>query len=375
MRSGRKIRVVHIIYSLRMGGAERVIVNYAKFYDKEKYELSVCALTEGGPYEDDLKEAGVRYIILNKKIGFDILTILKLIRLLKREQITIVHFHDLSSCLWGTIPALLSGVKVIIRTVHTIKTDDKNMISKLKSFFLFFMYFFHNKIIAVSKEVKRSHTRYNNYFKNKYVRIYNGIDTYLFQVNKANNAYYNTFNLKDKSILIGIIGRLVPPKAHEVFLEAIKLVLEYRNNAAGLVVGDGPRIDELIEMTKKLGIDKSVFFTGNRSDIPHILNLIDIFVLSSDREGLPMTILEAMACGKPVVGTDIGGNREAVIDGETGYIVPPRHPLLMSEAIIKLIESPELRKKMGEKGRERFLKNFTAEKMVQNTENIYEKCL
>ncbi|NIQ13980.1 MAG: glycosyltransferase, partial [Candidatus Dadabacteria bacterium] len=180
MRSTRMIKVIHVIYSLGMGGAERVIVNYAKFLDREKYELIVCALTDGGPYEEDLKVAGVRYFILKKKIGFDILIVFKLIRLFKREKIKIAHFHDMSSTLWGTIPAVLSGVKIIIRTVHPIKTDDTDMISKLKSLLLNLLYFFHNQVIAVSEEVRRSHTSYSKHFRNKFVTIYNGLDKNLF---------------------------------------------------------------------------------------------------------------------------------------------------------------------------------------------------
>ncbi len=181
------------------------------------------------------------------------------------------------------------------------------------------------------------------------------------------------FNLSDNSVLIAIVARLVPLKAHEVLLKAVHKLISNGCDIHVLIVGDGPRRKELEDLSQSLRISDRVVFTGYRTDVPQILNLIDIFVLSSDWEGFPMTILEAMASGKPVVCTDVGGNREAVVNGETGFIVPPRDIKFLSESLFKLIQYTDLRKEMGERGKERFLKNFTVDVMVKKTESIYEE--
>jgi sugar transferase (PEP-CTERM/EpsH1 system associated) len=371
----RKIKILHVIYSLGMGGAERVIVNYAKYFDKNRYELFVCALTEGGPYENDLNKAGVSYFILNKKKGIDLSVIPKISRILRSEQIDIVHLHDFSSIAWVTIPAIIFGVKRIIRTEHNVKRLNRGLMSNMKNTIKFILDFFQKQIVCVSEEVRKTHRKKIGFLSNKYLTIHNGIDKELFDIHLDREKYLREFNFDQKAILVCIVGRFFPQKAHDIFLYAIRYVLEKKNNLGILIVGDGPRKKELFELAKELGIYNQVTFTGNRSDIPQLLNLIDIFALSSAWEGFPMTILEAMACGKPAIVTDVGGNREAVIDGETGFIVPPGNPLAMSEAIIELIDKPELRRKMGIKGKERFLKNFTAQVMVQRTEMIYENLL
>ncbi len=375
MKIGRKIRVLHLIYCLEAGGAERVVVNYAKLFDKKNFDVLVCALTWGGQYEKDLKSNEIKYYILNKREGFDPSIIIKLNRLIRSEKIDIVHFHDFSSGVWGTIPSILSNVKVIVRTEHTISKRSFDRKFDMRLLLKSFMNLFHHKIIAVSEEVKRSHLGSSNFFSGKYTTIYNGIDLRLFDTKFDKSKYLEEFNLQDKTILIGIVARLSPMKAHEIFLQAMKRIIQKRNDVRAIVVGDGPRKLELIDLCDELGLKKNVVFAGFREDIPELMNLVDIATLSSDWEGLPMTILEAMACGKPVVVTDVGGNREAVVDGETGFIVPPRDENALAERMLQLVEDPGLRLEMGGKGKERFIEKFTAEKMVRKTEELYEELI
>ncbi|NIQ15876.1 MAG: glycosyltransferase [Candidatus Dadabacteria bacterium] len=375
MEIKNKIKILHVNYSLGMGGAERVIVNYARFLDKNKFDVVVCALTEGGEYENDLNTYGIKYYALNKKRGFDITVIPKIFRIIRSEKIDIVHLHDISSSLWVTLPAILSGVHSIIRTEHNVKRLNINFLSNMKNYISFFMSIFQKKIVCVSEEVRKTHIGKNALFNDKYITIHNGINTELFDVQVDREKYLREFDIEEKSIIVCNIGRFFPQKAHEIFLQSIQYVLEKNNDVAALIVGDGPRREELEELARKLEIFERVNFTGNRSDVPQILNLIDIFALSSDWEGFPMTILEAMACGKPVVVTDVGGNREAIIDGDTGYIVPPRNPRAMSEAILSLINDKRLRVSMGVKGRKLVLHNFNARVMVRKTELIYEKLM
>jgi glycosyltransferase involved in cell wall biosynthesis len=369
------VKVLHVIYEFSPGGAERVVATYAKFLDKNRFDVSVCALTVGGHYEDDLAQNGVRLFILGKKRRFDPSVLAKLTRLLRSENIDIVHFHDISSSLWGTIPAVLARVKAVIRTVHNVRIVGSDLFSQVKAKTAWLAFPFHHKLIAVSAEVEKTHINANPFFSKKHIVIHNGVDPSSFDITLDRDKYLREFGLREKSLIIGTIGRFAPQKAQEIFLAAIQIVLNKRNDVGVLMVGDGPRREELVALCANLGLENGVVFTGVRRDVPQILHLMDIFVLSSDWEGFPMTILEAMACGKPVVATDVGGNREAVVEGETGFLLRARDVSGIAEAILKLIRDPKMRKEMGKKARERFLAHFTAEAMVRETERVYEQLL
>jgi glycosyltransferase involved in cell wall biosynthesis len=277
--------------------------------------------------------------------------------------------------LWGIIPVVLARVKAVVRTVHNVRIVGHDLFSKVKAKIAWLAFLFHHKLIAVSEEVEKVHIRANPFFSGKHVVIHNGVDPSSFDVVFERDDYLREFKLEDRTLIVGTIGRFAPQKAQEVFLEAIRTVLTKRKDIGVLMVGDGPRREELVALRSSLGLEKDVVFTGVRSDIPQLLHCFDIFVLSSDWEGFPMTILEAMACGKPVVVTDVGGSREAVAHGESGLVVPPRDAKGLAEAILTLLDDSTMRRKMGRIARERLLAHFTADVMARETERVYEQLL
>jgi len=370
----KRIKVLHVIYSLGSGGAERVVVNYGLSIDKDRFDMAVCALTEGGHYEAALKDHSVDTFLLGKKKGFDSTTFQKLYRLFRSQEVDIVHFHDPPSSYYGVVPAKLAGVKVIIRTEHNVLLG-KDFVSRVQAALSSLSLLFHHKIIAVSTEVSKASSRNEHFLPGRHTTIHNGVDPEMFDITLDKESYLDEFDLHDKSVIIGIVARFEPQKAHEIFLQSVRRVLDKRKDVGVLIVGDGFRRDELQGIADDLGLRGRVIFTGVRGDVPQLLHLMDIFVLSSDWEGFPMTILEAMACGTPVVVTDVGGSREAVVDGETGLLVPPRDPEGLAKAITTLIEDPESRAEMGKKARQRFLESFTVDVMARETEQVYETFL
>ena len=138
-----------------------------------------------------------------------------------------------------------------------------------------------------------------------------------------------------------------------------------------LIIGDGPLRTELEDLKQELRLQNNVLFLGNRRDIPSILHTLDLFVLSTHKEGLPIVLLEAMAAGKPVVATAVDGNPELVQNRRTGRTVPPRDPEALKDAICEVLSNPSLAKEMGQKGRERVQDHFTIEKMIASYEDIY----
>lgn len=365
----KKIKVVHIVYSLQLGGAERVVTNYALHHTRDIYEPVVVALTQGGPLEEDLRAAGVRVYILGKRLGFDPRVILKLARIMREEKAQIVHVHTPLSNNWGVPAALLSGVRTVIRTEH-------GLFRRERTFYVFInavLGLFNRRILACSDGAKKTHVAMDPLSRRKYMTVYNGIDVERYRDHGDTRRLREELALPEGTPVVGIIGSLIPLKGHRIFLQMAELIARARPDVRFLVVGDGPERAGIEATVRAQGLGGKVSFTGVRRDIPELLSLMDVFVLSSHSEAHPLTILEAMAAGKPVVATDVGGNAESVEHGETGFIVPANDPNAMFSAVAGLLEDPVLARRMGELGRERVSREFTVEKMVAETEKVYEQ--
>jgi glycosyltransferase involved in cell wall biosynthesis len=175
--------------------------------------------------------------------------------------------------------------------------------------------------------------------------------------------------------VVGIVARLARVKDHVTLLEAYLSLTALGDKNRLLVVGDGQLRAKLEDLAFSLGISKRVIFAGLRDDIPDLMRAMDIFVLSSLSEGISLTLLEAMACCLPLVATEVGGNPEVVINGETGYLVPPRNPEEMAKKLLLLINNEKLRRQMGEKGRERVIRNFGIKETTRKYEELYNSVL
>jgi len=164
-------------------------------------------------------------------------------------------------------------------------------------------------------------------------------------------------------------------KGHRYFMEAAKSVLEKVPDVEFLLIGDGPLRSKYEEMARSLGVEKKVCFLGRRNDIPSILSVLSVSVLSSISEGLSNVVLESMAAGRPVVATRVGGNPELVINGTTGYLVPPADSEALTEAVVALLKNPAKARSMGVAGKKLVEEKFTVEAMVKGYENLYQSLM
>jgi len=357
----QSINLLYIIWSLGLGGAERVVINLAKGLDKTKFNPMVCCLNEKGEFANELENEGIKVIALNKKGRFDISVIFKLISIIRQYKIDIVHTHLWGANFWGRIAAEITRVSVVIATEHNVDSW------KTKFYLAIDRWLSHSteKIIAVSDKVKEFYMS-KGIDANKIIVIHNGIDIKRYELALGNK--------KDKEITLAVMGRLVLQKGHRFFLMALKeLIRSYK--VKGLIIGSGPLEQELRQLSQNLGLNGNVTFTGLRQDIPDLLKTIDILVIPSLREGLPIIALEAMASGIPIVATKVGGNPEVVLDGQTGILVPAGDSMALAEAIERLIKDKNLVRKFSEKALDRIKEYFTLEKMVKETEEVYRECL
>jgi len=348
--------------------------NIAKRIDKKKYQVFAACLREGGPYEDKLRRIGVKVKNFDLKTLVDIRIILRLVRYIKQNNIDIVETAVFPADVYGRISAKLANVPIIISTMHRVEDHKQEAIYRFLPFVDTVTMALTTKIIAVSGAVKNYLIRRHKIRPEKISVIYNGIDVNKYKSHTNITEFKKQFNLEPSIPIVAFIGRLVKVKAASYFLEAAASVLTSGKKAQFLVVGDGPLKQSLVKQTQKLGIDQHVFFIGFRKDIPKILSLIDILVVPSLWEGLPLTILETMSAGKPIIAARVGGIPEAIKNGGTGILVPPKNSEALTGAINDLLAAPKKRKEMGEKAKQRALQLFDVERMVKEYENLYDAC-
>jgi glycosyltransferase involved in cell wall biosynthesis len=208
------------------------------------------------------------------------------------------------------------------------------------------------------------------------IPILNGVDVDTFVPRPADKeAIRAEMGLELDPIYIGTVGNLRPVKNQLLLLQAAQQVCARHNHVRVVIIGEGPLRAQLAQTIEDLGIQKQVQLLGARSEIPELLNTLDMFVLPSLSEGLPMSILEAMACGLPVVATRVGGIPEVVLDGQTGILVSSQDVPQLARALETLVQQKNLRENLGSQGRQRVVEHFSRRRMVQEYQTLYESLI
>ena len=372
----RKLRVLQVIASSQGGGAEHVF-HLVKGADKSRFDFTVLMSKDNGNVKvRDLEALGVKVAVSNVFNTFSLRGFFKLRDFIEKEKFDIVHFHGTRAAMLGRMAAILTYHRPrIVYTIHGFHLIHYSNPLKRTPLLLVekFLNHFTDVIICVSYLDKESIIRRKVAKEDEIKVIWNGIDIERFRKIKIDRcAKKKEFNLPPDAFVLTMIGRLHPPKDHRTLLSAFRLVAPMLQNAHLLIVGAGPLRAELKRYTQSLGLNGRVRFTGFRRDIAEILAITDIFVLSTLWEGLPLVLLEAMASAKPTVASDVGGNREVIVNGKTGLLVPSRDPEALAQAIIKLAEDPQEAREMGEKGLLRVKEHFGLEAMVKKNTELYE---
>ncbi|MBT6048549.1 MAG: glycosyltransferase [Candidatus Scalindua sp.] len=364
----RKINVVHLVEELTIGGLEKILAAIVLNLDKNKYNVSVWCLREGGFFADKLVKEGIDVRILHISTSRNPLSIYKLYKLLKRHKFDIIHTHAYSAGTIGRVSAFLAGVPVIISHNHSVY-DYYNKFYHLVEWILSLVT---DRVICISEVVNRFVNKTQMINAGKLITIHNGIDDVCDVTEKSSSYLKKELGIPINHSVIGTIAHLEEHKGLKYLLEAASLLLASRRDISFLFVGEGALKEKLKKLCVDLKIEKTVIFAGERNDMPEILFSIDIFVLPSLREGLPLTILEAMACGRPVIATNVGGIPEAVKDGENGILVYPKDPEALYRAMNELLGDREKREKMGRIGKRMCDESFRAQTMVEKIEDLYD---
>jgi len=358
------------------GGAEQQLIALASGIDKQLFNVIVITLYPG-PLDEYLQQLpGVEFICLKRVNRYDLSPILRIMRLLRQRRVNVIQPFLSSATLFGLLPAFLVRTPVKVVTERCgVRNNPRRIdyvICTLEDFLGHFAQ------IAVANSVAGQRLLIDRgYRPEKTTVIYNGLDFRRLEVDPVRVAEIRTeTGLKPGEPVVGISAWISPVKDHATFLKSASIVHEYRPEVHFAILGDGSLRSDLEVMAKKLKLAKQVVFLGAHQQVGNYLSLFDVSVLSSvDHEGCSNSLLEAMALGKPVVATDVGGNKELVIPGENGFLVPAREPKALAEAVLSLLDDPEQARQMGENGRAKVLSQFSQKHMVTQYQDLWLKLL
>lgn len=375
-RDGRHT-VMIMVNQLGAGGAEQQIATLVKGIDKQQFRVLVLTLYPRGATEAVVKQVpGVELICLNRKGKYDISPAFKVWRILRGQKVDIIQPFLSPATLFGLLPALLAGTPVRVVTERCGVRNNTHFgfraLQKIEDVFG------HSAQVAVANsEAGRRFLIERGYVQVKTRVIYNGLNFARLRIDpiKAEGIRAET-GIKPGDPVVGINAWLWVGKDPETFLRSAHLIHQKRPEVQFALLGDGPLRSHLEDLAKELDISKQVFFFGAQKEVGTYLSLFDILVSSSiDHEGCSNSILEAQALGKPVVATDIGGNRELVESGKNGFLITPRDPLAMAKAVFDLLENPDLAFRMGKNGQNMVLDRFQSERMVTDYQDLWGQLL
>jgi len=367
----RTIRALHVVLDLSIGGAQTIFLNTLRAIDPTRCRIVVACLGEPGVLTREVAEVAPVYC--GTRLGSDDMkALLFLFRLMRTEQIDIVHTYLYSrSSVYGRLAAILARVPVIVASEmgRVGQYPWKRRVAE------WLLTRFTDHFVTLSQATRVDLIRTDRVSPSRVTVIYPGVDSKQFSIGEPSVVARRRLGLPDQGAVIGVLARLDPVKRHADLIVAFPQILQVAPTTRLIFVGDGSAAPNLRRLVHETGVTEQVDFLGARRDIPWILRALDLLVLPSQQEGLPNSILEAMAAGVPVVATRVGGIPEIVIDGETGLLVPPGDPVALANAINSLLMNPEVRQRMGSHGRARVEANFTARRAAAELEALYRRLL
>jgi glycosyltransferase involved in cell wall biosynthesis len=364
----KKFTILHTIETGGPGGAECVLHALASRIDKNRFR-SVALLPYKGWLSQRLEEEGVPVTVAKSNAWYDLNLLKGMIRLVRREKVDLIHSHlpdqNFYSCLVGHMTATKTAV-----TYHGFPgtAESGGFKGAIK---LSVVRHWADAVVVVSDYLKRS-LEALKFPTDRITRIHNGVDLDRFTVApagrlRAESKYQNGIKL------IGMVANLRESKGYEYFIQAARKVTDAMPQTRFVAVGEvdpviGKRMKDLV---REMSLEDRFTFLGFREDVPDILRDLDVFVLSSVNEGFSLATVEAMAAGKPVIVTRCGGPQEIVVEGLTGFLVPPADPDTLARTLCDLLANPERAAKIGQTAKARIARTFGLNRMVDEYERLY----
>lgn len=368
----QRIKVLHLIDSLSVGGAERLLINLAHTIDTTRFEIHVCSLSViyGNAFESDLASLEHAPFVIGARKFYDPRTFFAIARYIRKHNIDLIHTQLTYADITGLIVGRLTG-RPVISTLQNEPQDYDRQRRDLRWLERVTTRYVATRLVGVSQRIRDMFIQQWGIPANKIETIYNAIPVDEFLAIPEGDAPRAAAG----GLTITNIARLSTQKAQHILIQAAKIVLDRHPHTRFLIVGQGELEPQLKHLASELGVAHNVVFTGVRRDVPVVLAETDVFVLSSFWEGLPLTAIEAMAAARPVVLTDVGGNRELVQSGQQGLLVPANDIQALADALCAVVEDDAHRHAMGRAGRERVRHDFSITTITAQYEALYESLM
>jgi glycosyltransferase involved in cell wall biosynthesis len=371
----RRISICFVIGTLDRGGAEGQLVRLATRLPRDRFDVSVCCLADGGPLREVLDAAGVPVEAvglhrpsLHAPLFGSIGRLFRLAEVIRERQPDIVHGFLFWAYVLGAAAARINGVPVVVasrRSLSHFKASRPmwRLLEGLTNYGT-------DHIVANSHAVRDDVLSHERFPADRLSVIYNGVQ--IGAVDHARRrATRRSLQIGERDPVIAVVANLIHYKGHEHLLHALPTILEAFPRTVVLLAGDGPERRRLEHRARLIGVESAVRFLGTRTDVDALLEAADILVHPSLEEGFSNAVLEAMAAGLPVVAASVGGNVEAIVDGETGLLIPPADPSLLAQATLWLLHHPTEARAMGGAGRDRVASLFDIDAMVSEYGRFY----
>lgn len=391
--SSNPLRIMLLISNLKIGGAQEVVRTLCETFPEKGYQTIVCTF-EDGPLRKEIERAGIPVVILPARqhsilalplFLWDMLRIRNAIaEIVDKYQINILQ-TQLVRGLDFLVLTLRAGRKLLVfwtfhnalfvlrpehlprfRWLLGIKRWAHSLLYRWTARWV-------NGMIVVSEDVKKALHEYAGALHGKVHVIPNSVDIKRYNQEINQKAIRKELGLSPGHQVFAVVATFKKQKGHRYLIEAAASVISQFPDIRLLLIGDGELRDELKAQTQALGLNEHVHFLGLRTDVPKLLGASDYFVLPSLWEGLPVSLIEAMACGLPVIATQVSGTKDVMIHNQTGLLVPPGEVEALKDAMLQLLVHPELAQKMGEAARNRVAENFSADQQADAYLSLYQQ--
>ena len=361
--------ILHCIDTTGPGGAETVFIDLATRLPVEKYRAVVTIRGKGWVYEE-LCRRGVSPVILDAKGSFNWSYLRALCSLIRREQVDLVQSHLLGSNVYCAMAGLLTRTPVVTTFHGSVDIGEQERFKGLKFGAI-------NAgahcVIAVSEDLRTDILERTALRSDKMRVIYNGIDTSMFQRSRVNRLR-RQFGWADDEVIIGSLGNIRPAKGYDILLRAAALLEQNKRSYRFVIAGQGKGqlYDELLRLREQLGLEDRVLFLGFTDDAAEFLSNLDLFLSTSISEGLPLSAIQAMVAGVPLLATRCGGYEELVSEGENGLLVEINNPGAIADALELLASNAGLRTRLAKQAKQHVIKTFDLGVMLSGYEKVYD---
>jgi glycosyltransferase involved in cell wall biosynthesis len=370
------VKVLLMIDDAAVGGGQRHVLWLAERLDRDRFQVSV-ACQNRGYLVDELRKRDITVYPLSMSNYLSFTSLWRCVRLLRNIDPTVLHTHGGTAGFVGRVASLFAPVKGIIHTYHGIHYLHYGVSIRriLYTWMDRLLLRWTDRLICVAQNDFDLGSRSGVINPTKSVVIRNGIDVHHYGSNRRLSDVGNRDKGNSNHKIVGTIGRLHVQKGHAYLIEAAKLVVEKFPSTVFQIIGDGELRQSLERRSRTLGIENNVQFLGTRPDVPELLAHMDVFVLPSLWEGMPIVILEAMAARKPIVASDVDGVSEIVLDKEDGILVPPKNPEKLAQVIILILTDQDLAECLGQRGFDKVVSQFGIDTTVARTQELYDSVL